>query len=56
MVDDDEDIRNLVRARLRAAGHLAVAVRSGPEVSMPGMTGFDLLRSFTPARAWRSCP
>lgn len=60
VVDDDEDIRGLVQARLRAAGHLVVAASSGPEalavvgergapdlavldVSMPGMTGFDLL-------------
>ena len=61
VVDDDEDIRNLVQARLRAAGHLVVAARSGPDalavidekgppevavldVSMPGMTGLDLLQ------------
>ena len=61
VVDDDEDIRNLVQARLRAAGHLVVAARSGPEalgvvaekgppdvavldVSMPGMSGLDLLK------------
>ncbi|HYO60710.1 MAG TPA: response regulator [Actinomycetota bacterium] len=31
VVDDDEDIRNLVQARLRGAGHLVVAARSGPE-------------------------
>lgn len=61
VVDDDEDIRGLVQARLRAAGHLVVAASSGPEalgvvaergapdlavldVSMPEMTGLDLLR------------
>ena len=61
VVDDDEDIRNLVQARLRAAGHLVVSASSGPEaldlvdekgapdvavldVSMPGMTGLDLLQ------------
>ncbi len=31
VVDDDEDIRGLVQARLRAAGHLVVAASSGPE-------------------------
>lgn len=30
VVDDEEDIRNLVQARLRAAGHLVVAAASGP--------------------------
>lgn len=31
VVDDDEDIRNLVQARLRGAGHLVVAAGSGAE-------------------------
>jgi CheY-like chemotaxis protein len=31
VVDDDADIRNLVQARLRAAGHAVVSAASGPE-------------------------
>ncbi|WP_203902965.1 response regulator transcription factor [Virgisporangium aliadipatigenens] len=60
VVDDDEDIRVLVAARLEAAGYRADMVADGPEalrairddkpdlvildVMMPGMSGFDVCR------------
>ncbi|MDA8296622.1 MAG: response regulator [Actinomycetota bacterium] len=72
VADDDRDIRDLVAFKLSNAGHEVVAVEDGPsalgaladrlvevailDVSMPGMSGFDVCRSMRSEARTASIP
>lgn len=72
VADDDRDIRDLVAFKLSSVGHEVVAVADGPaalssaserppdivilDVSMPGMSGFDVCRALRQNQATAAVP